>query len=131
METSLPLQVGQRHDAGIGARNDPDLVGKNGRDDAKFLERRVETGGLVALPRIDQAVAQCECDLATTDTWQVEIPDQGRTRMDGGLESGITLPMTLARTTLIGQLTQLVPPVNSLIKRSAANYGAATGIPRV
>src|SRR6185312_76598 len=82
----LPLQIGQRLDSRIGARNDLDVVRIDGGDAAQFFQRRLESGFFIAFPGIRQRIAEREGDLAAARLQQVEILDRGLGGLDRSLE---------------------------------------------
>ena len=73
---ALALQVGQRLDARVGAGDDLDVVRVDAGDAAQLLERRLEAGFLVALPRVGEGVAEREGDLAAAGLQQVQVLDR-------------------------------------------------------
>ena len=84
----LALQVGQCLDAGIGTRDDLDVVGIDGRDAAQFLERRLEAGVLAPFPGVGQRVTQRERDFAAARLQQVKVFHRRLGRLDGRLDAG-------------------------------------------
>ncbi len=87
-EMRLALEVGERLDAGVGARDDLDVVRIDGRDAAQLFQRRLEARFLVALPRIRQRIAERERHLAAPGLQQVEVLHRRLGRLHGCLDAG-------------------------------------------
>ena len=83
---ALALQIGERLDARVGTRDDLDVVRVDRSDAAQFFERRLESGVLVAFPRVRQRVAERERNLAAAGLQQIEILHRSLGRLDRGLD---------------------------------------------